>query len=153
MLMPRDIFKTIVSCTPLVSIDLIVRDPEQRVLLGWRRNRPAQHCWFVPGGRINKDETIAEAFRRITRDELGLGVSRENARFLGVYEHLYPDCFDGEDVSTHYVVLAHELTLALPGDLPPEQHERYCWLSPSELLSSHHVHENTKAYFRSQDHN
>ena len=49
-------FTTIIKSTPLVSIDLIVRNIEDNVLLGKRTNRPAQGCWFVPGGRVLKDE-------------------------------------------------------------------------------------------------
>jgi colanic acid biosynthesis protein WcaH len=35
-----------------VSIDLIVRDADGRVLLGLRNNRPARDWWFVPGGIV-----------------------------------------------------------------------------------------------------
>jgi colanic acid biosynthesis protein WcaH len=143
-----DIFQTIVSHTPLVSIDLIVHDRQGRVLLGWRRNRPAQGCWFVPGGRIDKDETLDAAFSRLTRVELGEELARAAAHFRGVYEHFYPDCFAGTQTSTHYVVLAHDLQVARFDQLPPEQHSDYRWFAVAELLADPQVHENTKAYFR-----
>ncbi|MBJ6922853.1 GDP-mannose mannosyl hydrolase, partial [Vibrio cholerae] len=41
-------FKTVVASTPLVSMDLIVRNRYGQVLLGLRTNRPAQGFWFVP---------------------------------------------------------------------------------------------------------
>jgi len=53
MQLQPDIFQAIATHTPLVSIDLIVHDRQRRVLLGWRRNWPAQGCWFVPGGRTS----------------------------------------------------------------------------------------------------
>jgi colanic acid biosynthesis protein WcaH len=40
--------------------------------MGWRENEPAKRTWFVPGGRIRKDEKIADAFERIIRTETGL---------------------------------------------------------------------------------
>jgi hypothetical protein len=40
---------------PLVSIDLIIRDNADRVLLGLRNNEPAKGYFFVPGGIILKD--------------------------------------------------------------------------------------------------
>ncbi len=64
-------FKTVVASTPLVSMDLIVRNKRDQVLLGLRTNRPAQGFWFVPGGRICKDETFEQAFVRLTEMELG----------------------------------------------------------------------------------
>ncbi len=47
----RDTFKTIIDTTPLVSIDLLLRNAQGQILVGKRVNRPAQGFWFVPGGR------------------------------------------------------------------------------------------------------
>ncbi len=148
MWLEPEIFKTVVKHTPLVSIDLIVRDASERVLLGMRTNRPARDSWFVPGGRIDKDEAIEAAFSRLVKDELGVLSSFHEARFLGVYQHFYDDNFSGTEFSTHYVVLAYELHLDLAlDDLPCEQHSLYCWLDVDELLAADEVHQNTKAYF------
>jgi hypothetical protein len=38
----RDTFKTIIDTTPLVSIDLLVRNAQGQILVGKRVNRPAQ---------------------------------------------------------------------------------------------------------------
>ena len=54
-------FLAVVAHAPLVSLDLVVRDPDGCVLVGLRTNRPAQGSWFVPGGRIYKNERVAEA--------------------------------------------------------------------------------------------
>lgn len=141
-------FKTVVASTPLVSIDLIVRNSFGQILLGVRENRPAQGYWFVPGGRIGKDETFALAFKRLTQVELGAEYPIEGARFIGVYQHLYSDNFSGEDFSTHYVVLGYELILDVALEqLPIEQHQQYQWWDEAELLASDVVHDNTKAYF------
>ena len=82
-LQPED-FESIIRLTPLVSIDLIVRSPDGRVLVGRRNHEPARNTYFVPGGRITKNETRAAAFRRLTREELGAEKSIDEARFLGV---------------------------------------------------------------------
>lgn len=141
-------FETVVKHTPLVSIDLIVRNPSGQVLLGKRINRPAQGYWFVPGGRIDKDERFADAFARLTRDELNRQFSIEQAQFLGPYEHFYPDNFSGKTFSTHYVVLTYELDLDLNLDsLPDEQHNDYRWFDVPALVASDAVHQHTKDYF------
>lgn len=141
-------FKTIVASTPLVSIDLIIRNSCNQVLLGLRTNRPAQGFWFVPGGRIGKDETFEQAFLRLTQLELGSPISLNDASFLGPYQHLYSDNFSGTDFSTHYVVLGYQLKLDLDlQTLPVEQHQNYQWWDEQELLNSDLVHRNTKAYF------
>ena len=106
------LFSSIVAKTPLVSIDLVVRNGSGEILLGQRTNRPAQGMWFIPGGRIRKDESIQNAFLRLSREELGAAVPVDEAQILGVYEHFYPDNFSGDGFSTHYVALGYQLTLA-----------------------------------------
>lgn len=90
-----ELFKTIVEHTPLISIDLIIRNDKGEVLLGQRLNRPAKNYWFVPGGRIFKDESFEIAFKRITFEELGYQITLDQANFLGVYEHFYNDNVSG----------------------------------------------------------
>lgn len=41
-MLDRETFKTIVDKTPLISIDLVVKNTAGKVLLGQRLNRPAQ---------------------------------------------------------------------------------------------------------------
>ena len=147
-MLPLDTFTTIVASTPLVSIDLIIRNSKGAVLLGLRNNRPAQGYWFVPGGRIKKDEPFGKAFARLTEGELGLSVQIEEARFLGPYQHFYTDNFSGDGFSTHYVVLGYEMTLDIDLDsLPDDQHRDYYWFTVEELLASEQVHQHTKDYF------
>lgn len=144
-------FLSAVRLTPLVAIDLIVTDEAGRVLVGYRRNRPARGSWFVPGGRIRKSETLDMAFTRIVEAELGMAdIARKQALFYGLYEHHYPDNFAGcVGVPTHYVVLAHIMAVEDARRVGrPEQHSEYAWLAPDELLARDDVHENTKAYFR-----
>jgi colanic acid biosynthesis protein WcaH len=146
---PKD-FEHIVRLTPLVSIDILVRSPDDRVLVGRRRHEPAKNTLFLPGGRITKNETRAAAFQRLTRDELGIEKRIEDARFLGVYDHIYPaNRFEKKGFGTHYVVLGYELELSAPlTALPADQHGEYLWLTEAELLASSEVHQCTKNYFR-----
>lgn len=149
MFLSREAFAKVIRHTPLASIDLIVRDESERVLVGLRLNRPARGFWFVPGGRIYKDERIDDAFLRITDAELGCAIPRGEAGFVGIYEHLYDDnALEIPSVSTHYVVLAYQLhvdaaSLVLPGG----QHERFRWMDINEIGEDAAVHPNTKAYF------
>ena len=146
-MLPIETFKTIVASTPLVSIDLVVRNSEGEVLLGQRLNRPAQGYWFVPGGRILKGETFDDAFERLTEVELGVEIPLARANFLGAYQHFYEDNFSGDDFSTHYVVLGYELILDVPLDsLPRLQHGHYRWWHVAELMMSDEVHRHTKWY-------
>lgn len=141
-------FATVVRSTPLISLDLIVENENGEFLVGKRTNRPAQGYWFVPGGRVQKDETLDQAFTRLTLAELGQGFRRSDAQFYGVWQHFYQDSFAGEGFSTHYVVLGFRLRVqANQLVLPDDQHNAYCWLKPAILVADEQVHHNTRAYF------
>lgn len=146
-------FREIVKNTPLVSIDLIVRNQKNEVLIGLRKSSPAKNSWFVPGGRIRKDEKIDAAFKRITEDELGIPLNLKNARFLRVFEHLHERNFaDEPGFGTHYIVLAHEIKLPVEySELPLKQHSDYRWMSEKQLLQEDGVHPYTKDFFRQND--
>ncbi|WP_081645747.1 GDP-mannose mannosyl hydrolase [Litchfieldella anticariensis] len=140
-------FQDVVHCTPLISLDFVVVNPNGEWLLGKRVNRPAQGKWFVPGGRVLKGERLDNAFCRLMQGELGIDTNRENAHFLGVYEHFYEDSVFGEFLSTHYVVLGYMVELSLDlKTLPDTQHASFRWWPLSELLASQDVHANTQAY-------
>lgn len=151
----KQTFKTVIDSTPLISIDLVVRDDTGRVLLGQRLNRPAQGFWFVPGGRILKDESLADAFKRLTLDELGIELGISSARYLGLYEHFYDDSIftddvNGVNISTHYVVNGFEVILPSSikqNQLPEDQHGDYHWFTEQELMTSEQVHIHSKWYF------
>ncbi len=141
-------FLAVVDATPLVSIDLIVRNAGGAILLGRRANRPAQGWWFVPGGRIQKNERVDSALRRISRREIGLELAE--AELIGVFDHFYPDNFLGApSVSTHYVVLGMKADWPSQHEVVGDaQHDEFRWWRVADILSSPEVHEHTKAYFR-----
>ena len=141
LLSPAD-FRRAVEMLPLVSIDLLLHDGQGRYLTGLRSNPPAQGAWFVPGGRIRKNEPLALALDRIAREELGLHAMAAAWTPCGVHEHFYSTNFAGEiNRSTHYIVLAYEAERALdPASLPHAQHRGYRWLSPAAIVADPDVH-------------
>ncbi|MDP2562093.1 GDP-mannose mannosyl hydrolase [Psychrobium sp. 1_MG-2023] len=149
MFLNKETFSTVIKSTPLVSIDLVVINQEGQALLGERLNRPAKNFWFVPGGRIQKDEALADAFKRLTLEELGQQFSIDEAELLGPYDHFYEDNVFGEEFRTHYVAIAYVLKLTQPLDkLPMDvQHGAYQWFDIETLASSNNVHTHSKWYF------
>ena len=146
-----ELFASVVAHAPLVAIDLIVTDSQGAVLLGLRNNAPAQGFWFVPGGRIRKNEAINTAFMRIAENELGCTMHIAQSRFLGVFEHFYDVNFAGViGADTHYVVLAYHLqTEHRLVALPRQQHSQYIWMQPDKAKQNPLIHPFTQAYFES----
>lgn len=135
--------------SPLASIDLIVRDFDDRILLGRRINEPAKGMWFVPGGRIHKNESVDEAFTRISLSELGIEYRRSQSRFIGVFENIYDTNFlEKPNIGTHYVVLAYEIRPSiLPAKPPMTQHNEFRCFAKDEAISDSQVHRYVVPYY------
>lgn len=147
---PFDLFKEVVKHTPLVAIDFIIENPDGRILLGWRINNPAKGYWFVPGGRIRKNEKFEDAFKRIAHTETGLDLTIGKTSFLGIYEHIYPieNFSDDPSFGTHYIVMAYRYKLAVNiTSLPNDQHTDYWWATIDDILEDPNIHLNAKNYF------
>lgn len=153
-LLPADQFAQACQALPLVSIDLVLTDEAGRLLLGLRRNAPARDWWFTPGGRIRKNEPLAQARRRIAAEELGLPEAAvRRATLMGAWDHFYPDSAFDAGISTHYVNLAlwlpltadevHALTLP-EGD--GEQHASWQWMPLARAEVDEGVHQHVRVY-------
>lgn len=143
-------FMQVVEHAPLVSIDLIIENPTGEALLGFRRNEPAAGFWFVPGGRVLKNEPLNDAFRRLTLLEIGVALERNEGEWLGVYEHFYTtNAGRLAGFGTHYVVLAYKLRLSAEQMQLPigEQHTQYRWQSIRAMSGDESVHHHSRAYF------
>ena len=141
-------FAEVVRLTPLISIDLILRNSNGDALLGVRNNEPAKGFYFVPGGRILKNERIADAFRRIILNETGVSADISQSTFKGVFEHIYDSNFaNRSDFGTHYVVLAYQITQPFDEVRLDSQHSAFEWWDDERIRTSRVVHENTRAYF------
>jgi len=148
MYLDKQTFTTVIDSTPLISIDLVIENSQGQALLGLRNNKPAQGYWFVPGGRVLKNETLDDAFSRLCKDELGVEFTRQQAEFVGTFEHFYDDCVFNDSISTHYIVLGYKLSLDLDiENLPQLQHNQYQWFDVGAIALSDKVHLHTKWYF------
>jgi len=70
--------------------------------MGRRINEPAKDNWFVPGGRIFKNEDLKDAFRRICQEELGIELAITKAQLFGAFTHNKEvNVFGKPGISTH----------------------------------------------------
>ena len=143
------LFKLIVSNTPLFSIDIVLLNEKNEILTGLRNNPPAKNFWFLPGGRVKKNQILDEAFCEITKSELGKCLKYENSTLLGLHEHLWSDSIYGDDISTHYInapmMIKKEQSYF---DLPDNdaQHSGYKWTKWNEFEKDPSIHSMSKLF-------
>jgi ADP-ribose pyrophosphatase YjhB (NUDIX family) len=99
---PEELFLFVSRITPLVNVDLLIRDAAGRTLLTWRSDEFYGPGWHIPGGVIRFRETAAERIRIVARRELGAEVDFDASPLL-VQESIRPDRRDrGHFVSLLY---------------------------------------------------
>ncbi len=156
-------FADLIKNAPLVSIDLIIRDQKDSILLQFREDRPAKGCWFVPGGRIRKFESIHNTILRIYENEIegtfpNIDIDPNCCRLIGIYEHFYENdnkytdskeesLLDMKNEDTYYISIAYECKIKCYHNKPVKN---FKWFTIHELLyGCSSVHEYTKDFFRS----
>lgn len=95
---------------PRVAVGAIVIDRDGRVLIVQRGRPPGEGLWTVPGGHVERGETLAQAVAREVREETGLLV--EVGALACVVERM------GDDY--HFVILDYVARVIggtlMPGD-------------------------------------
>ncbi|MGH3343580.1 MAG: NUDIX hydrolase [Carbonactinosporaceae bacterium] len=106
-------------------VGAIARDGEGRLLVVRRTRPPGAGLWSLPGGRVERGETDAEALAREVREETGLDVAV--GALVGTVDRPGPEGVVYE-VRDYLAVAAGGALRA--GDDASEAR----WVSPAELL-------------------
>lgn len=72
--LPDDVFLFLSRVTPLVNVDLLIRDSDRCTLLTWRADEFYGPGWHVPGGIIRFQERAEDRIRLVAHQELGATV-------------------------------------------------------------------------------
>src|SRR5215510_12408575 len=84
MTLPHEEYKKVLSAIPIVCVDCLVVNENEEYLLVKRANPPLKGEYWVPGGRLYKNERILDAVHRKMREEIGIGV--DVVTILGILE-------------------------------------------------------------------
>jgi len=111
------------TTTPSVAVGAFIFDRDGRVLLVERGKPPAEGLWSVPGGKLEMNETLAQAVAREVREETGLTV------VVGALACVVERMSEGY----HYVILDY-LARAIGGELTPGSDVRNArWVTSDDL--------------------
>lgn len=71
--LPEEIFLFLSSITPMINVDLLIKDEKGRTLLSYRND---QFCkgWHIPGGIIRFKEKITDRVEKVALNEIGTRV-------------------------------------------------------------------------------
>ena len=69
--LPTPVFRLVSQLTPMLNVDLLIRDEAGRTLLTWRADEFYGPGWHVPGGIIRFQERAEDRIRLVAQQELG----------------------------------------------------------------------------------
>jgi len=114
--LPEEVFLLVSELTPMVNVDLLIKDNEGRTLLTWRDDPHYEPGWHVPGGIVRFKERLEDRVRAVAREELGAGVEFGQIP-LAINEVIRPD----RKTRGHFVSLLYRCRLSTP----PDERQRY----------------------------
>lgn len=107
----EEVFEFVSSLTPMVNVDLLVRDPKLGTLLTWRSDKFYGPGWHVPGGVLRFKEEPSTRIQRVAELELGAEVTfgDEPLRVCSLMTHK-------RDVRGHFISLLYDCKITTPPD-------------------------------------
>ena len=147
-ILENKLWKIVVDNMPIPAIDLLLFSKTKGLLMGKRINKPARNFYFVPGGRVFKNETRNSAIKRISSQELGISINSKDCTSIGIYDHFYEESiWENTDITSHYIVEA----LLIRVDINEikfnisSQHSESIWINESNINKAN-VHKYSKKY-------
>jgi colanic acid biosynthesis protein WcaH len=69
--LPEEVFLFITSITPMVNVDLLIKNEKKQTLLTWRNDDHHPPGWHIPGGVIRYKEKAPDRIEAVAMNELG----------------------------------------------------------------------------------
>lgn len=127
MYLPEETFREVEKLVPLASLNLVIMDEEERILVMKRTYEPAKGLYWYPGGRIKRGQSLEEALKNQIREETGLGWTQVKVvKVLSVDSNIF---------KTRQTININFLIKKKKGSevkLNP-QHSDFKWLKPEEF--------------------
>lgn len=138
--LPQEAFYFVSQLTPMINVDLLIKNKQGQTLLTWRKDRFYGPAWHIPGGIIRFKESIEDRIAKVAETELGCQV-RFSAEPVNVRSMINKE----RDIRGHFISLLYLCELESAPDpgkqclTPDPQNGEWAWhyKAPKNLLSVH----------------
>lgn len=107
------------TLAPVVNVDLLITDRNDRILLSWREDKHDKAGWHIPGSCIRFQETIDISIQRCAMSELGSRVyhSQEPIKVYEFHWNKYREGLADQKERAHFITLVYACKLPEGYDL------------------------------------
>ena len=138
--LPESLFLFISKMTPLINVDLLVKNHKSETLLSFRHDAYYGPGWHIPGGIVRFKERLDQRISIVAKTELGASVQYD-AQCIRVTEMFH----ETRDVRGHFIShlyrceLASEISTSRLADPRNPKHGQLAWfsVSPPNLIPQH----------------
>lgn len=138
--LPLDVFYFVSQLTPLINVDLLIKNKQGQVLLTWREDQFYGPAWHIPGGIIRFKEKIEDRIEQVARLELGATV-----KYAAEPIHIRGLINNERDIRGHFISMLYlcELTSdpsegkSYKADRPKQGEWAWHDKAPTNLLKVH----------------
>lgn len=144
--LPQEAFYFISQMTPMINVDLLIKNKKGQTLLTWREDEFYGPAWHIPGGIIRFKEHIETRLNKVAEIELGCSI-KFNPEPITVSSLIN----NTRDIRGHFISLLYLCEVTREPDMakkcisnqPTQGQWKWHDASPSNLLS---VHESFRVY-------
>ena len=132
--LPEEVFLFTSRITPIVNVDLIIRNNNNETLLTWRGGDYYSPGWHIPGGIVRYKESMYERINHVARIELGANVKFALAPIMVNEVIRSPERLN----RGHFISFLFECKLKSP-PIHQEKYGEYRWFKecPKDIIPVH----------------
>jgi ADP-ribose pyrophosphatase YjhB (NUDIX family) len=105
--LPEELFFYISRTTPLVNVDLLIKDENKRTLLSWRDDKYCGNGWHLPGGIVRFKETLETRVKKVAETEIGIDVDFDVAP-IALNQVIIPE----HNIRGHFISILYKCFLS-----------------------------------------
>lgn len=84
-----------------VGVAVVLRNKDNKILLGYRNSSLGKHTWELPGGKVKFGENTKATAKRELKEETDIDIEMSDLVLYGVSDTMF-------DVDLHYVTIIYE---------------------------------------------
>ena len=138
--LPQEAFYFVSQLTPMINVDLLIKNKPGQTLLTWRDDKFYGPAWHIPGGIIRFKEKIEDRINKVAENELGCKIYF-NSTPIDIREMMNKD----RDIRGHFISMLYSCEIVgNPDNLKRSldnnpQHGQWAWHeeAPQNLLRVH----------------
>jgi ADP-ribose pyrophosphatase YjhB (NUDIX family) len=132
--LPEEVFLFTSRITPIVNVDLIIRNNNNETLLTWRGGDYYSPGWHIPGGIVRYKESMHERINHVAKIELGTEVEFSSSPIMVNEVIRSPERLN----RGHFVSFLFECELKKP-PIQQEKYGEYKWFKecPTNIIPVH----------------